>query len=1033
MRTTCRRALALVVLMVGFSSLAAVAVPGFSDRNIAAGNLNPTDTIKVQEIRVTRSVSETVTLSSITVQNLGTAGDGDIDKITVLDGGDELGSTTNIAGLATGVTINLGGFNMTSTTHDLKIQVTVGTAVDDGATVNLRCKVYYVRNGASGSSAWISDLTGETIVEGGFDVIEDSSPDAGYLNPSDKQIVQITVFTDNDANSSAVFWTNTGANKVLEVENRGTADDVDIDEICVTISIAGVPYTTGYKDWDPGSAMPFNYNDFIKDDPEDQIPDAGALPLFVADNAGMTVTVRMKAGATGDAVDKRTIRTETTAYVTETGEGSVDESDYVQASTSKTTQTIRDQGFERIEEESESLGSGTAATGEVVTQTVRATDDDSNDDDVTAWRVYIRNTGSAKGDELEKIVVKAGTKTLLTLTGAELNDFITGKWYLLDDPTFVVDDDEDQVFKFYYTIATPTDGHTLRPAVRIEGRENAENYPSDQVTYPDVLALYEPGFEFVENMTPPEGGTACSSQRLLAQTIRAEDRDEDDDDVAIHPVVVRNLGTATGTDVTKIEVWRRDTEGGVAVKLGETTDLSGFRTGGARVETTHDNIVADADGGSEVFLDIYLTIAEPEAMTANRTIQLVTRVLHTENLNSYDKDATSNQWTLETNHRPVVTITFAAAAAVAAAAKADFTYEDTIQFTGAATDSDGDAISSWHWDFGDGTTSDVQNPTHQYPNGGTFTVTLTVTDERGVTGTATKTITVEGPPNVPPTVDFTWTPTAPASAQNVTFTATITDSDQPAGTAYTYAWDFGDATTSTAASPVHAFAANQSYTVKLTVTDAGGGTGTAEHVVGVGNTIPVVTALTATPTAPTTGDAVTFTATATDEDDEDTIASFTFDFGDGSDDAVVNVAALSAKASGSKQTTHTYAAAGDYTVSVIATDSRGAESAAKTIEITVTGPTQVIVSAYPNPASSQATFEYFLPDGATDVVLRVYRLDGKLIYEATLNASATTYVWDLTDDDDEALANGLYFCVVTATDEDGKTIRSEVFRLLVTQ
>jgi len=1035
MRTTCRRALALVVLMVGFSSLAAVAVPGFSDRNIAAGNLNPTDTIKVQEIRVTRSASETVTLSSITVQNLGTAGDGDIDKITVLDGGDELGSTTNIAGLATGITINLGGFNMTSTTHDLKIQVTVGTTVDDGATVNLRCKVHYVRNGASGSSAWISDLTGETIVEGGFDVIEDSSPDAGYLNPGDKEFASLSVFTDNDANSSAVSWTNVGANKVVEVENRGTADEVDIDDICVTISIAGVPYTTGYINWDPGSAMPFNFDQFELDADDNQVQDgAGDLPLFVADNAAMTVTVRIEAGATGDAVDKRTIRTETTVYVTEKGEGTAEESDYVQDSTSKTTQTIRDQGFERIEEESESLGSGTAATGDVVTQTVRVTDDDSNDDDVTARRVYIRNTGSAKGDEIEKIVVKAGTRTLLTLTGAELNDFITGKWHLLDDLTFVVDDDEDQVFKFYYTIATPIDGHTLRPAVRIEGRENGQDYPSDQVTYPDALALYEPGFEFVENMTPPEGGTACSSQRHLAQTIRAEDRDEDDDDVAIHPVVVKNLGTATGTDVTKVEVWRRDTEGGAAVKLGETTDLSGFRTGGARVDTTHDNIVADANGGREVFLDIYLTIAEPEAMTANRTIQLVTRVLHTENAKSYDKDATSNQWTLETNHRPVVTITFAvAAAAAAAAAKADFTYEDTIQFTGAATDADGDAISSWHWDFGDGATSDVQNPTHQYPNGGTFTVTLTVADERGVTGTATKTITVEGPPNVPPTVDFTWTPTAPASGQDVTFTATITDADQPAGTAHTYAWEFGDATTSTAASPVHAFAADQSYTVKLTVTDAGGGTGTAEHVVGVGNEIPVVTALTATPAAPTTGDTVTFTATATDEDEDDTIASFTFDFGDGSDDVVVDVAALSAKATGSKQTTHAYAAAGDYTVSVIATDSRGAESAAKTIEITVTGPTQVLVSAYPNPAKTQATFEYFLPDGSTDVVLRVYRLDGKLIYQATLNASATTYVWDLVDDDDEALANGLYFCVVTATDEDGKTIRSEVFRLLVTQ
>ncbi|MDD5265051.1 MAG: PKD domain-containing protein, partial [Candidatus Bipolaricaulis sp.] len=483
----------------------------------------------------------------------------------------------------------------------------------------------------------------------------------------------------------------------------------------------------------------------------------------------------------------------------------------------------------------------------------------------------------------------------------------------------------------------------------------------------------------------------------------------------------KNIGTATSGDVKKVEVWRRNSLTATAVKLGETTDLSGFRTGGARVELTHDNVVTDAAGGAEAYFDIYLTIAEPEAMTAARTIQLETRVLHTENLRSFDKMVVSNQWTLETNHRPVATITVAVAATASALAKADFTYEQTIQFTGAATDSDGDVISAWHWDFGDGNTSDIQNPTHQYPTGGTFTVTLTVTDARGVTGTATKTITVEGPPNVAPTVDFTWTPTSPASGATVTFTATVTDPDQPTGTAFTYAWNFGDATTSTAASPTHVFAANQLYTVTLTVTDAQSGTGTAAHTVAVGNEAPVVSTLTASPTAPATGDTVTFTAAATDADDEDTVAFFTWDFDDGTVQTGPAVA------------THVYAASGPYQVSVTATDSRGAESAARTLDIAVTGPEQVIVTAYPNPASAQATFDYFMPDGATDPILRVYRLDGKLVFETELAEGASTYTWDLTNDDGEGVANGLYFCVVTATDEDGKTIRSEIFRLLVSQ
>ncbi|MBI9038744.1 MAG: T9SS type A sorting domain-containing protein [Bacteroidales bacterium] len=47
-------------------------------------------------------------------------------------------------------------------------------------------------------------------------------------------------------------------------------------------------------------------------------------------------------------------------------------------------------------------------------------------------------------------------------------------------------------------------------------------------------------------------------------------------------------------------------------------------------------------------------------------------------------------------------------------------------------------IDEWYWDFGDGNTSDVQNPTHTYENLGSYTVSLTVTDENGLYDTETK-------------------------------------------------------------------------------------------------------------------------------------------------------------------------------------------------------------------------------------------------------------------------------------------------------
>ena len=56
----------------------------------------------------------------------------------------------------------------------------------------------------------------------------------------------------------------------------------------------------------------------------------------------------------------------------------------------------------------------------------------------------------------------------------------------------------------------------------------------------------------------------------------------------------------------------------------------------------------------------------------------------------------------------------------------------TFDFTDQSTDSDG-SIASWLWDFGDSSTSTLQNPSHTYATQGTKTVTLTVTDNRGGT------------------------------------------------------------------------------------------------------------------------------------------------------------------------------------------------------------------------------------------------------------------------------------------------------------
>jgi PKD repeat protein len=115
-------------------------------------------------------------------------------------------------------------------------------------------------------------------------------------------------------------------------------------------------------------------------------------------------------------------------------------------------------------------------------------------------------------------------------------------------------------------------------------------------------------------------------------------------------------------------------------------------------------------------------------------------------------------------------------------------------------------ISANAWDFGDGTTS---TNTHIYGKTyaaiGTYTVTLTATmSPGGCTSVATQIVNV----TAPTAATFTTTPNT-CGSKVVGFTSTSTG-------ATSYSWDFGDMTNSSAAAPIHAYAANGSYTVTLT-------------------------------------------------------------------------------------------------------------------------------------------------------------------------------------------------------------------------
>ena len=166
----------------------------------------------------------------------------------------------------------------------------------------------------------------------------------------------------------------------------------------------------------------------------------------------------------------------------------------------------------------------------------------------------------------------------------------------------------------------------------------------------------------------------------------------------------------------------------------------------------------------------------------------------------------------------------------------------TVTFDASASfDPDG-TITSYDWDFGDGSTQSTTAPviTHDYTVSGTFVVTLTVHDDGLGNGTASMSIMANEPPPPPqdPVASFTVTPDSGDAPLPVTFDASA--SFDPDGSLTGFDWDFGDGTTLYTTTPVvtHDYAVSGSFVVTLTVYDNETGTDSATANVTVNDPPP---------------------------------------------------------------------------------------------------------------------------------------------------------------------------------------------------
>jgi PKD repeat protein len=306
--------------------------------------------------------------------------------------------------------------------------------------------------------------------------------------------------------------------------------------------------------------------------------------------------------------------------------------------------------------------------------------------------------------------------------------------------------------------------------------------------------------------------------------------------------------------------------------------------------------------------------------------------------------------------------------------------------------------TTWAWTFGDGGTSDQQNPSHTYSAEGTYTVELIVTNADGSdTETKVDYITVSTTPP-PLAAEFTGNPLSGDAPLAVTFT------DQSTGSPTSWDWTFGDGGTSTQQTPTYTYNTPGTYTVALTVSDGtNSDTETKTGYITVtdpgGGPNPPVAAFTASPTEAYVPLTHMLTVTFTDQS-TNTPTSWVWDFGDGSNTST------------EQNPTHIYTSAGDFTVSFTATNADGSDNASDTIHLYV-APSDFFTQAASVASLTQDEIKisYGSPV-ASDVVLSVYNVNGQLVKHLVakeIPMGEHSILWNLRDWQGAKVGPGVYF------------------------
>lgn len=267
-------------------------------------------------------------------------------------------------------------------------------------------------------------------------------------------------------------------------------------------------------------------------------------------------------------------------------------------------------------------------------------------------------------------------------------------------------------------------------------------------------------------------------------------------------------------------------------------------------------------------------------------------------------------------------------------------------FTDSSSISNG-TISSYSWKFGDGFSSSLKNPGHQYSAAGNYSVQLIVRSDSACTDTMIQSAVVHAVPKA----SFTATNLCLGDSLKPVDNSTITN-----GSISSWSWDFGDGNTANVQAPAHRYTANGTYSVQLTVLSSNGCIDSTTQQLTVANQI--------TPgfvfNDVCLGDTVAFTNTSSTSCGN--ISSWSWDFGDNN-------------SSSAKDPTHVYSSAGTYTVTLIVTQQGGnRDTAIAQVEV------------YPVPRAN-----FFASADCEGEQIQFSNLS------TISSGSITSYVWDFDD------------------------------------